>query len=168
MGLLGKISGSDARKKEELKQKMMNSPIADSFENWFREALKEKPFLCRQWNYYDSCRRTVYVDNDDVTIVFTIAEADVRDSAVCNFATTLGYKPLNANGLTYSNGKFPELKDLLIPFTEVILERMKKVLAEQSGEFRFCNIECDYKKDPLHPTAEFLYLVPKNEQKSAF
>ena len=117
MGLLGSILGSvaesisesvkdssDSKYIDELRPKMMNSAIANDFEAWFRAQLETKPFLYSQHNFYDSCERIVGVDDDGVFIFFEIEKADYRDEVSCNFATTLGYMPLSANVLLYSNG----------------------------------------------------------------
>ena len=199
MGLLGSILGSvaesvrdssDSKYIEELKPKMMNSAIADDFESWFKSQLDEKPFLYSQYNFYDNCERLVGVDNDCILVSFEIAKADVSDVVICNFATTLGYKPLTANGLTCSNGKVASERVLIKAFTEVAKERIKKVLDTISGDFKFGLIEYDDGTDKkgsyldrasqranaaafgesakLHQVAGFTYTVPKQEQKSAF
>ncbi len=199
MGLLGSILGSvaksvkdssDSKHIEELKPKMMSSAIADDFESWFKSQLEEKPFLYSQYNFYDNCERLVVVDNDCVLVYFEIARANVSDEVVCNFATTLGYKPLSANGLCYSNGKPASERVLIKAFAEVAKERIKKVLDEITGDFKFGFIKYDDGTDKngsyldqvaqranaaafgesagLVQTAEFTYTVPKQEQKSAF
>lgn len=194
MGLLGNILGSvadgirdssDSKYIEELKPKMMDSAIAKDFEAWFKLQLEAKPFLYSQYNYYDDCERLVIVDNDCVLVCFEIAKADVSDEVVCNFATTLGYKPLAANGLTYSNGKVASERVLIKTFSEVSREIIKKVLTGIAGSFHFGYIEYDDGTDKngsywdqvtqrsldsgrLHQIAGFTYKVPKQEQKSAF
>lgn len=199
MGLLGSILGSvaesvrdssDSKYIEELKPKMMNSAIAADFESWFKSQLEAKPFLYSQYNFYDNCERLVMVDNDCVMVCFEIAKANVSDQVVCNFATTLGYKPLTANGLTCSNGKVASERVLIKAFAEVTREIIKKVLSEIDGNFNFGFIEYDDGTDKngsymdqvsqrlhaaawgesarLDQVAGFTYTVPKQEQKSAF
>ncbi len=197
MGLLGSLLGSvvegvidstDSKYIDELKPKMLNSAIADDFEMWFKSQLEAKPFLYSQYNFYDDCERLVIIDNDCVAVCFEITSANVSDEAVCNFANTLGYKPLTANGLTCSNGKAASERVLIKAFAEVIKERIKKVLNEFSGDFNFGSIEYDdgtnksgdYMEQvsqriaawggvaELHQAAGFTYIVPKQEQKSAF
>lgn len=199
MGLLGSILGSisdgirdssDSKYIEELKPKMMNSAIANDFESWFKSQLEEKPFLYSQYNFYDDCERLVMVDNDSVVVCFEIAKANVSDQVVCNFATTLGYKPLTANGLSCSNGKEASERVLIKAFAEVTREIIKKVLNGITGDFSFGFIEYDDGTDKngsymdqvaqranaaafgesarLDQVAGFTYTVPKQEHKSAF
>lgn len=203
MGLLGSILGSvaesisesvkdssDSKYIDELRPKMMNSAIANDFEAWFRAKLEEKAFLYSQYNFYDNCERLVIVDNDCVVICFEIAKANVSDEIVCNFANTLGYKPLTANGLTCSNGKAASERVLIKAFAEVAKDRIQKVLNEIPGDFSFGIIEYDDGTDKsgsymdrvaqraeasawgesakLDQMAGFTYKVPKQEQKSAF
>lgn len=203
MGLLGSILGSvaesisesvkdssDSKYIEELRPKMMNSAIANDFESWFRDQLEAKAFLYSQYNFYDNCERLVIVDNDCIGICFEIERADVRDEVICNFATTLGYKPLTANGLTYSNGKLATERVLIKAFAEVARDRIQKVLNDVPGNFNFGIIEYDDGTDKsgsymdrvaqraeanawgesakLDQMAGFTYTVPKQEQKSAF
>lgn len=199
MGILGNIIGSiadslqdssDHGRIEELKPKMMNSSIAVDFEKWFESQLEASPFLYSQYNFYDNCERLVVVDNDAVVICFEIARANVGDECVCNFANTLGYKPLSANGLSYSNGKSASERVLIKAFAEVVKERIKKVLDTFSGEYTFGIIEYDDGTDKsasyldrvsqklsasafgenarLDQVAGFTYKVPKQEHKSAF
>lgn len=203
MGILGDILGSivenvvenvkdssDSKYIEELKPKMMNSAIAGDFEAWFRAQLKLKDFLYSQYNYYDKCDRAVFVDNDGVSVYFEIENADISEWVVCNFANTLGYKPLTANGLTYSDGKQASERVLIKTFAEVARDRVKKVLDELPGNFSFGPIEYDDGTDKngsymdrvsqraeaaafgdsakLNQLSGFTYTVPKQEQKSAF
>lgn len=203
MGLLGDLLGSivenvvenvkdssDSKYIEELKPKMMNSAIANDFEMWFRSQLNSKPFLYSQYNYYDNCERAVFVDNDGVSFYFEIEVADVSDTAICNFANTLGYKPLTANGLTCSDGKLASERVLIKAFAEVVRDRVKKVFDEIPGNFSFGSIEYDDGTDKngsyidrvsqrasaaafgesakLNQLSGFTYTVPKQEQKSAF
>ena len=199
MGLLGSIIGSitdsiqdssDSKYIEELKPKMMNSAIANDFETWFKAQLESSPFLYSQYNFYDDCERLVMIDDDSVIVCFEIAKANVSDSVVCNFANTLGYKPLTANGLSYSNGKSASERVLIKAFAEVVKERIKKVLDALSGDYTFGFIEYDDGTDKnasyldrvsqkanayafggdakLEQVAGFTYKVPKQEQKSAF
>lgn len=203
MGLFGELLGSiaenisegirdssDSKYIEELKPKMMNSAIANDFESWFKSKLEEKPFLYSQYNFYDNCERLVMVDDDCVVICFEIEKANVSDDVACNYATTLGYKPLTANGLTCSNGKPASERVLIKAFAEVIRERIKKVLNEIPGNYNFGIIQYDDGTDKdgsfmdrvsqrvsaaaygesakLDQVAGFTYTVPKQEQKSAF
>lgn len=198
MGLLGRIiesasesvqSSSDAKRIEEVSPKMMNSAIANDFETWFKSQLESSPFLHSQYNFYDNCERLVIIDDDCVSIYFEIAKANnVRDACVCNFATTLGYKPLSANGLSYSNGKPASERVLIKAFAEVAKERIEKVLEALPGKYTFGFIKYDDGTDKnasfservsqkyatidgeakLHQVAYFTYKVPKQEQKSAF
>lgn len=199
MGLLGSLIGSvaesiqdssDSKYIEEIKPKMMNSAIADDFEEWFKSQFESQPFLYSQYNFYDDCERLVAVDNDSVVICFKIAKADVSDACVCNFANTLGYKPLSANGLCYSNGKSASERVLIKAFAEVVKERIKSVLKTFSGEYTFGIMEYDDGTDKnasyldrvsqkanayaygesakLEQRAGFVYKVPKQEHKSAF
>lgn len=199
MGLLGKVVGmvadgvkdsSDLKRINELLPKMMNSPIADDFEAWFKAKLDEKPFLCAQYNYYDKCDRLVGVNDDAVIILFEIENANISEEVICNFANTLGYQPLSANGLSYSDGKIASERVLYKTFAEVVKERIKKVLSALSGEYNFGNIEFDDGVDKnasymdqinqrtaswafggdmkLEQWAYFNYKVPKQASKSAF
>lgn len=203
MGLLGSILGSvveniaDGIKEasdegyiEELLPKMINSALANDFEKWFESQLEIKPFLLSQYNFYDSCERLVIVDNDCVSVSFEIEKANISDEIVCNFATTLGYKPLSENGLTYSNGKIASERVLIKTFAQVIKDKMEKVLDIYSFNFRFSQIEFDDGTDKsasysdrisqrldaaawgdsakLDQVAGFVYYVAKQEQKSAF
>lgn len=202
MGLLGRIiesavesvqDSSDSRHIEELKPKMINSAIANDFETWFEAQLKSSPFLYSQYNFYDNCERFVSIDDDCVGICFEIAKANVSDECVCNFATTLGYKPLSANGLSYSNGKPASERVLIKAFAEVAKERIEKALEALPGKYTFGFIKYDDGTDKnasclervsqkaeasayatiseevkLHQGAYFTYKVPKQEQKSAF
>lgn len=203
MGLLGSILGSvaesisesvkdssDSKYIDELRPKMMNSAIANDFEAWFRAQLETKPFLYSQHNFYDSCERIVGVDDDGVFIFFEIEKADYRDEVSCNFATTLGYMPLSANGLMYSNGKPATERVLIKTFAEVVKEKIKNVLDQCQGDFNFGFIEYDDGTDKngsymdritqraeaaawgesakLEQIAGFRYNVPKQAQRSAF
>lgn len=191
MGLLGSII--DDKRIEEISPKIMNSAIANDFETWFKSQLESSPFLHLQYNFYDNCKRLVIIDDDCVVICFEIEKANVSDECVCNFATTLGYKPLSANGLSYSNGKPASERVLIKAFAEVAKERIEKVLEALPGEYTFSFIEYDDGTDKnasylerlsqkatasayatineeakLHQIAYFTYKVPKQEQKSAF
>lgn len=204
MGLFGDIIGdmlgsitdsaqsaSDSKRIEELKPKMMNSALANDFENWFKLQLESSAFLSSQYNFYDDCKRLVIVDNDGVVICFEIEKANVGDECVCNFANTLGYKPLSANGLTYSNGKPATERVLIKAFAAVVKERIKKVLDTFPEEYTFgYSIKYDDGTDKsagyfdrvqqkaedmafgnnsrLRQAAYFTYEVPKQEHKSAF
>lgn len=185
MGFLGNIIGSKDKLIDELKLKMMNSAIANDFETWFKSQLESSSFLNSQYNYYDDCERLVIVTDDYVGICFEIANANVSDECVCNFANTLGYKPLSANGLSYSNGKSVSKRVLITTFAEVVKERIKKALDTFPGEYTFVGYGVLYddgtdksasyldrlsqKLDTnLIQSARFRYKVPKQEQKSAF
>ncbi len=199
MGLLGSIIGSiaesiqgssDSKYIEEIKPKMMNSAIANDFEIWFKSQLESSPFLYSQYNFYDNCERLVIVDDDGVVICFEIEKTNVDDSCVCSFVNTLGYKPLSANGLSYSNGKPASERVLIKAFAEVVKERIKKVLDAFSGDYTFGIIRYDDGTDKnssyldrvsqkanasafggdakLHQASGFTYKVPKKEEKSAF
>ncbi len=199
MGLLGSIIGSvadsiqsssDGKYIAELKPKMMNSAIADDFEKWFEAQLDSSAFLYSQYNYYDDCERLVVVDDDGVYISFDIEKANVGDECVCNFANTLGYKPLSANGLCYSNGKNASERVLVQAFAEVVKEKIKNILETYPGDFTFGYVQYDDGTDKsasysdrmlqkmesnvyggnakLNQASGFTYKVPKQEHKSAF
>ena len=174
MGLLGSIIGSvsdgirnssDSKYIEEIKPKMMNSAIADDFEFWFRSQLNLKSFLYSQYNFYDNCERLVIVDDDCVAICFEIEKANVRDECVCNFATTLGYTPLSASGLHYSNGKSASERVLIKAFAEIARQRMEKVFNEVPGNFKFGLIEYD---DGTDKNAGYLDQLSQKTSNSRF
>ena len=199
MGLFGSIIGSvadgvrdssDSKFIGELRPKMMNSAIANDFETWFRDQLNSNDFLYHQYNYYDNCERIVAVNDDCVIICFDLEGTNVSEKVICNFATTLGYKPLSANGLTYSNGKLASERVLIKTFAEVVRERIENVLNEIRGDYIFGSIQYDDGTDKsgsyldqisqranawafggnakLDQMAGFSYSVPRQEQKSAF
>lgn len=197
MGLLGNIIGSvadsvqessDKKRVEELKPNMMNSAIAKDFEIWFRNQFDSSAFLYSQYNYYDDRSRLVIIDNDCVSILFEIEEANLSDSCVCNFATTLGYKPLSDNGLCYSDGKVVPERILIKTFAEVVRDIIENVLesfigycfvgdvryddgTDKSGSYSDRMLQKSSEKafgNKLYKASYFNYRVPEQEQKSAF
>ncbi len=188
--VLGAVTGSTEYDNiQELKAKMMNSAIANDFETWFEAQLASLPLLFSQYNYYDDCKRLVLVSDDYVGICLEIPKAGIKEDRVCGFSNTLGYKPLTANGLTYSNGKKASERVLLKAFAEVAKEKMQKVFATVPGEYKFGSVEYDdgtdknasylerisqkvntygFGEEKLEQFAGFEYEVPKHELKSAF